>query len=203
MCELFNPNKLLRTGNVCNDMGSTCLSTAVLWESILVFVFSGILYSGVNVPFSHQWFNFWFLFPTLHGGGRRNDTLLPHQPAEHYWRVGTRLQAFGYWYKCLIFFTSWVCVETCFVTWDLLKRRSQLFVPTFSGFWPKPLILWFLLELFFWFCRVFLGWWWFWGIYLGHSCRLKKDSHVHFMCVFFRALYFIMKVLLDFMRASV
>lgn len=94
-------------------------------------------------------------------------------------------------------------METCFVIWDLLKRRSQLFVPTFSGFWPKPLILWFLLELFFWFCRVFLGWWGFWGIYLGHSCRLTKDSHVHFMCVFFRALYFIMKVLLDFMRAIV
>lgn len=190
-------------GNVCNDMGSTCLSTAILWELILIFcVFRNcVLWSSCS--FFPSVVNFWFLFPTRRGGGRRNDTLLPHQPAEHYWRVGTRLQAFGYWHKGLIHFPSWVCVETCFVIWDLLKMRSQLFVLTFSGFWPKPLILWFLLELFFWFCRVFLGWWGFWGIYLGHRCPLKKDSHVHFIYIFFRALYFIRKVLLDFMRASV
>lgn len=58
VCELFNPIKLLRTGNVCSDMGNTYLSTAILWESILVFLFSGIAYSGVHTPFSCQCFNF-------------------------------------------------------------------------------------------------------------------------------------------------
>lgn len=149
--ELLNPTKLLRTGNVCNDMGSTYLSTAVLWESTLIFCVLRNCTLWSSCSFFPSVLYFCFLFPTLRGGGRKNGTLLPYQPAEHYWRFGTRLQAFGYWYKCLIPFPNWVCVESCFVIQDLLKLRSQLFVPTFSGFWPKPLILWFLLELLFWF----------------------------------------------------
>lgn len=36
---------------------------------------------------------------------------------------------------------SWVWLEICFVTRQLLKMMSQLFDPSFSGFWLKPLIL--------------------------------------------------------------
>lgn len=38
------------------------------------------------------------------------------------------------------------------------------------------------------------------GDFLGHGCLLKKDSHIHFIWVFFRAFYFIIEALLNFMR---
>lgn len=103
-CDLFNPIKLLRAGNVCSDMGGTCLSTAILWESISIFcVFRNTLEFMLLFPISGLTSGSCF---QLCGGGRRNDTLLPYHPAEHHWRIGTRLQEFGYfgtstWYISL------------------------------------------------------------------------------------------------------
>lgn len=68
------------------------------------------------------------------------------------WGVGTGLQAFGYWYKCLLSLCGDLLCNT-----GLTEDEDQLFIPTFSGFWPKALILWFLLKWFFWFCRDFGG----------------------------------------------
>lgn len=78
----------------------------------------------------------------------------------------------------------------------LCSRVQWCFAKAFNFMVPSGIFL-LVLQGLFWVGRNFGG---FFG---GHSYPLKKDSHVHFIWIFFRAFYFIVKALLDFIRASV